>query len=209
MKRHRIVALAVTGVAASLVVGTLVIGSNMGFKKNQPLTAANQDQWVAVPFTGPYANADDLLNLVLGGDGTITRFIPGIPTGFDFWNGSSGNNFAFVPGEAYQFRPGSTSGGTSAIIVGAHDPNQTIPVGGFTTGVDYLVSPPYHTTATNADDLLADLPGLATVTRLIPGPTSAFDFWTGSAGYNFAYTIGDGVLIRPATSSAGYLPAHF
>ena len=68
-KKNRIAALAVTGVVASLVVGSLVIASNMGFKINLQLAPSGQVQWISVPYGGPYTNADDLLNLVLGGNG--------------------------------------------------------------------------------------------------------------------------------------------
>lgn len=207
-KKNRIAALAATGMVASLVVGSLVIGSNMGFKKNQSLTLANQEQWIAVPYTGPYTNAGDLIDLVLNGSGRITEFVPGTPPTVVFWDGSFGTNFAFKPGHAYQFRPGAAAG-TSSIIVGAHDPNAVVPLGGFSGGLDYLISPPYHTTATNAQGLIDEIVGGATVTRLAPGVPPAFDFWTGGFGTNFPYTIGEGIQFRPVLSSAGFTPSHF
>ena len=208
MKKNRIAALAVTGMVASLVVGSLVIGSNMGFKKNQ-LLILGQDQWIAVPMTGPHAvDANSLLTALGGAGGTVTNILPTAPPSVQFWTGSLGDNFAFVPGNGYQFRPG-VAAATSVIIVGAHDPNQIVPAGGFLGGRDYLLSPPYHTTAVNAQGLLDDIPGGGTITRLVVGPVPSFQFWTGSLGDNFAYTIGEGVTIRPIVSSAGFLPSHF
>lgn len=209
LRKNRIAAVAVAGVAATLLVGSLVIGSNMGFKLNKELEAAGIDQWIAVPVTGPYAVADDLLNMVLSGDGTITRFVPSSPPGFQFWTGSLGDNFPLLPGEGYQFRAGATSG-ASTIIVGAHDPNQGVPAGGWLAGVDNLLSPPYHTTATVADDLLGDMPGgTGTITRLVPGVTPGFQFWTGSLGDNFAIEIGEAYLMRAVSPAPGSLFSHF
>jgi hypothetical protein len=205
MRKSRITILAATGVIAALMVGGLVVGSNMGVKGNFALLGG-VDQWFAPPYLNPYVDADGLLKaLAPTMGGTITRFVSTNPPAFQFWNGVSGNglppNFLLEKGEGYQIRPGTNE---TVIIVGSHDPFATIPVGqrgvptsvscpiapcdvppGFTGNIDYLVSVPWHTTYQDADDMLADLPtGVGTVTRIkqVFGGSPVFEFWNGVSG---------------------------
>jgi hypothetical protein len=192
----------------TLGVGGVVIGSNMGFKFNLALSGG-VDQWVSLPYNSPYSNADDVLDALMPGGGTVTRFLPTVPPTVDFWNGSSGVNFATVAGEGLQLNP-LAPGTTNAVVVGSHNPFANVPSGGFISNRDYLIAVPYHTTAQNADDLLADLPSSGgTVTRLIPGTPPSVDFWNGSSGVNFAVVLGEGYVVRVLSDSPGYIPAHF
>ena len=207
-QKSRIKVLALAAVVVTLGVGGVVIGSNMGFKFNLALTGG-VDQWVSLPYNSPYADADDVLDALMPGGGTVTRFLPTAPPSVDFWNGSSGTNFATTAGEGLQLNP-LTPGTTNAVVVGSHNPFANVPAGGFIANRDYLISIPYHTTAQNADDLLADLPSSGgTATRLIPGTPPSVDFWNGSSGTNFSVVLGEGYVVRVLSDSPGYIPAHF
>jgi hypothetical protein len=235
MRKSRITILAAAGVVATLMVGGLVVGSNMGLKGNFALVGG-VDQWFAPPYLNPYVDADGLLKaLTPTAGGTITRFVATSPPAFQFWTGATGNgnppNFLLEKGEAYQIRPNTDE---TVIIVGSHDPFATIPAGqrglpvgpdvppGFVGNVDYLVAVPWHTTYQDADDMLNDLPtGTGTVTRVrqaVGGPPS-FEFWTGVAGNcnvgvtctqpAFGIDLGRGYLVRILSNSTGFSPAHF
>lgn len=209
LRKNRIGLFAVTAVAASLLVGGLVVGSNMGFKMNLQLTRGVA-QWVSIPYISPYANADAVLTNTMPAGGTVTRFLPTNPPSQQFWTGTLGTNFAVVGGEGYQLTPTGTIGTTyNVIIVGSHDPFQTVPAGGFIASRDYLVSIPYHTTFINAGDVLADLPSAGTVTRLLKTSPPSVQFWTGSLGTNFGVVLGEAYNVRVVSNSPGFLPAHF
>jgi hypothetical protein len=227
--KSRIAMLAASGVILALMVGSIVVASNMGFKARFTFTGG-VSQWFSPPYTSPYAVADDLLNAVAPSGGTLNRYIPSSPPVFQFWNGVAGNgsppNFVLKPGEGYDLLPVASS---DVIIVGAHDPFVTVPsaqdglpaVGGnpaggstppgFVGNRDYLVAVPYHTTYQVADDFLKDLPSGGTLFRLdqVPGNPPAFTFWNGVSGTNFTVELGQAYQVRVVTSSAGFTPAHF
>lgn len=231
--KSRIAMLAASGVIAALMVGSIVVASNMGFKARFTLTGGVSN-WFSPPYTSPYASADDLLNAVAPSGGIVNRFIPSSPPAVQFWTGGAGNglpqNFALKPGEGYDIQPNVNE---DVIVVGAHDPFVTVPAGqdglpslggnpaggsippGFIGNRDYLISVPYHTTYQVVDDMLKDLPGGGTIFRLdqAPGNPPAFFFWTGSSGndtpQNFAMELGRAYQVRLLAASAGFTPAHF
>lgn len=231
--KSKIAVLAATGTAAALLVGGLVVASNMGFKGRFQFTPG-QTKWFSPPYTSPYATADDLISVLAPGDNlaSLQRLVPSAPPSFQFWLASGdGNgtpkNFTLKPGEAYQVSVGAAS---DVVVVGAHDPFVTIPTGftapdglpngftigaGFSNGRDYLISVPWHTTYLTADDLLQDTAAQGSVTRLdqTPGNPPAFFFWTGNDGNdspkNFAVELGRGYRVRLLTSTSGFVPAHF
>lgn len=222
--KSKIAMLAATGTAAALLVGGLVVASNMGFKGRFQFTPG-QTAWFSPPYTSPYATASDLLSVLAPGDNAalLTRIIPTTPPGIQFWLASGdGDNFTLVPGEGYQVAVGTAS---DVVVVGAHDPFVTVPAGqpdapggpippGFVAGRDYLVSVPWHTTYITANDFLLDLAAQGSITRreTIAG-NPAFFFWTGSDGNdspkNFAIELGRAYRVRLLTSSSGFVPAHF
>jgi hypothetical protein len=231
--KSRIAMLAASGVIAALMVGSIVVASNMGFKARFTFTGGVA-QWFSPPYTSPYATADDLLNAVAPAGGLINRYVPSSPPAFQFWNGSAGNgvpfNFVLKPGEGYEIQPNASS---DVIIVGAHDPFVTVPAGqdglpaiggnpaggsippGFVGNRDYLVAVPYHTTYQTIDDMLKDMPAGGTIfdLRQAPGNPPAFYFWNGLTGNdvpkNFAVTLGKAYQVRLVSASAGFTPAHF
>jgi hypothetical protein len=209
--KSRIAMLAASGVIAALMVGSIVVASNMGFKARFTFTGGEKNLF-APPYTSPYSNAGDLLAAVAvnsGGIGTVTRRIPVSPPAEQFWNGFDGNgdpkNFLLKPGEGYDVIP---SVDEDVVIVGAHDPFVTVPAGqdglpenaaagiplggsigpGLEIQRDYWVAPPYHTTYVTAQDFRADLPGgldgASTITRIDdqPGVPPAYLFWNGFDG---------------------------
>ncbi|MFQ5767972.1 MAG: hypothetical protein ACE5ID_08320 [Acidobacteriota bacterium] len=236
-RKNRIAILAATGAVAAMMVGGLVVGSNMGLKGRFQLTGG-VDQWFAPPFNNPYVDAKGLLNVLAPtSGGVLTRFVATSPPATQFWTGTAGNgnppNFILEKGEAYQVRPTVSE---DVIVVGSHDPFATVPSGqrgipnpadptnslppidvapGFTKNVDDLVSIPWHTTYATANDLLTDLPNGGTVTRISQavGSPASFEFWNGTGGNasppNFAIDLGRGYLLRVLVTSPGFVPAHF
>ncbi len=225
--KSRIAMLAASGVIAALMVGSIVVASNMGFKARFTFTTGVSN-WFSPPYTSPYTTADDLLLAASPTGGRIERLVPSSPPAIQFWTGSDGNgvpaNFVLKPGEGYDIKPNANS---DVIIVGAHDPFVTVPAGqdgipgggstppGFIGNRDYLFAVPYHTVYQTADDLSKDMPSGGRVTRLdqTPGSAPAFIFWTGSDGNgvppNFLIELGRGYQIRPTQSGSGFTPAHF
>ena len=183
----------------------LFAASNTGFKITWPFTS-NIKYWISIPYNSPYVTADDLLSKILGGGGTVTRQIPLAIPAVEFWTGSAGSNFTVIVGEGYELLRSTTGNG---VIVGSHDPSLQVPQSGFLNQIDYWVSIPYHTRAETADDLLGEMPNGGTVTRMVPGAIQAFQFWTGSSGDNFSIEIGAMYRLRPAGTSAGFIPSHF
>ena len=230
--KSRIAMLAASGVIAALMVGSIVVASNMGFKARFTFDGGVSN-WFSPPYTSPYATAGDLLAVVAPAGGTIERSIPVSPPVIQYWTGTSGNgtpqNFVLKPGEGYDVSPTVS---TDVIIVGAHDPFVTIPAGqdglpdlgsgpggsippGFVGNRDYLIAVPYHTTYQTVDDLLKDLPASGTVTRKdeVSGNPPIYFFWTGTSGndvpQNYAVVLGKAYQVRLVSASAGYTPAHF
>ncbi|MFQ5669725.1 MAG: hypothetical protein ACE5HD_04295 [Acidobacteriota bacterium] len=220
-KKGRIAALIAAGAAVSLLVGGLVVGSNMGFKINLPL-APGQIQWISVPYTGSWTNARELVDILTNKtvsstnpDSTnLQRTLPTSPVSFEFWqfNQTGAVNFSIQEGEGFAVKP-QLGDPTSAIVAGAHDPFQSIPAAGpFVANLLYLISIPYHTTAVNANDILQDLPGqTGTIFRLNPGSTPSFDFWqqpTVTGGLNFPVVLGEAYEVKPQNNGTALL-SHF
>jgi hypothetical protein len=233
--KSRIAMLAASGVIAALMVGSIVVASNMGFKARFQLTGGVSN-WFSAPYTSPYATANDLLNAAAPtSGGQISRYIPSDPPAIQFWTGSTGNgspfNFVLKPGEGYDIVPNVNE---DVVLVGAHDPFVTIPAGqdglpavgsiplggsippGFVPNRDYLVAVPYHTTYAKIDDMLKDMPGASgVITKVVHnvGSPPAYFFWTGTTGNdtpkNFAVVLGQAYLVRVLTASSGITPAHF
>ena len=231
--KSRIAMLAASGVIAALMVGSIVVASNMGFKARFTLDRSVSN-WFSPPYTSPYVTADDLLDACCLTGGEILRTIPTSPVTYQSWNGSQGTgvpqNFVLKPGEGYDIKPTLDA---DFIIVGAHDPFVTVPAGqddvntagddippGFIPLVPYLFAVPYHTTYQFADDVLQDMPGcdVGTPCRIDKkeqtlGQFAVYSSWNGGFGtgipQNFPIILGKAYEIRLASTGAGFTPAHF
>ena len=115
--------------ALVLVVGGLVVASNMGFKFVPNFAVANTDYWVSVPYNNNYTVAQDVCDDVGVSATLVSRF--DTPTSLrQDWTCPFGNNFTVNSGEGLFVRVGAP---TTPTIVGSHDPNLSIPApSGFT-----------------------------------------------------------------------------
>lgn len=192
--------------ALVLVVGGLVVASNMGFKYVPNLNTAGKDFWLSVPYNNNYTVADDVCS-DLGPNATIvSRFDTATSIRQD-WTCPFGNNFAVTSGEGLFVR---VSGPATPTVVGSHDPSLTIPQGGFTVaGSDWYLSIPYHTTAAVADDICTEVGPTATIVSRFDTATGIRQDWTCPFGNNFSINIGEALAVRVSSPTAAFQPAHY
>lgn len=191
--------LLVTAAVLMLIVGTVAIGSNMGFKISIPLAAAGASNWVSIPYYNSYTSASSIYNDITGA-AQVSRWDN--PTGsIQTWAGR-GTDFAVTPGEAYVIKVSSP---TNWIVVGSHNPSLSVSLAA--GGASNWVSVPYHTTATSASVLFTQLgPNAAQVSRW-DNPTGSIQTWAGR-GTDFPITPGEGVVIK-VSSVTPWTPAHY
>ena len=207
MTKHRTVWGLVAGIAVvALVVGGLAVASNMGFKfvPNIPSNGAFN---LSLPWNNNYSNAQSLLtDLRSGGDVTrVAKF--NANSTLTSWDGESGVNFAIEKARSY-IAYGGTNGATP-VIVGSHDPNFTIDIGG---NQAFNAAAPYHQTFSNAQALLTDLRDKGgDVTRVAKFNTnSTLTSWDGESGVNFSLDLGMGVVIYTGGGGVnGYVWPHY
>src|SRR5262245_60969942 len=222
--------LAVVLVAAAMIVaGGVATASNTGFKMNKPLNQSGAGQignnWTSVPYFNPYGNVGAFcLQTGLITSGTLRDTVGDIDpvTGVTttVTCGTAGANArAIVAGRGIRIRrPTTVVGTTSIIIVGSHNPSQSITVPDAGTGAigTLWFSVPYHTTAVTAADLclssgLTSAGGLrATIGRLNPGTgaTTTVSCGTAAAG-TLSLVLGEAVAIREPNGPIRFIPAHF
>ena len=210
MKRSRVFKFLAAGtVGAVLLVGGLVIASNIGVKLIYPLvysgTLGANDFQVSVPFSTPLQTANDLLQAAPGAS-QVVRLNAATNT-FQVWfPGFIGNNFPIVAPEGYMIRL-SPGGNTAVTFVGAHDPS--IVYNYNVANADFLVSIPYHTTWKTANDIFQATPNALAVSQLTAA-TNTFKVWfPGFIGNNFDVVIGEGYRVRVGSSPSVSVPEHF
>ncbi|HET8947783.1 MAG TPA: hypothetical protein VFQ07_12445 [Candidatus Polarisedimenticolia bacterium] len=222
--------LAVVLVAAAMVVaGGVVTASNTGFKMNKPLAPSGAGQignnWTSVPYFNPYGNVGAFCSqtgLITSGTlrDTVADIDPVTGVTTTVTCGTAGaNGRAIVAGRGIRIRrPSTVVGTTSIIIVGSHNPSQSITVPDAGTGAvgTLWFSVPYHTTAVTAADLCLSS-GLtssgtlrATIARLnaTNGVTTTVTCGTAGAG-TLSLTLGEAVAIREPNGPLSFIPAHF
>jgi hypothetical protein len=192
--------------ALVLVVGGLVVASNMGFKFVPNLSVAGADFWVSVPYNNNYTVADDVCTDIGPNATLVSRFDTSSGLRQD-WTCPFGNNFSITSGEGLFIR---VSGPTTPTVVGSHDPTLAIPQGGFTvSGRDWFLAIPYHTTAAVADDICGEVgPNATLVSRFDTGSGLRQD-WTCPFGNNFTINIGEALAVRVGASTPAFVPAHY
>ncbi|MDQ7008511.1 MAG: hypothetical protein Q9Q40_14920 [Acidobacteriota bacterium] len=192
------------GVAVvALLVGSVVVASNMGFKF-VPQIPDGQAFNLSLPWNNNYTNAQSLLT-DLGNVTRVAKFEAN--SAITNWTGTAGVNFGITKAEAYIAYGGT--GGATPVVVGSHDPNYTL---NFTSGQAFNAAAPYHQTLTNAEQLRTDIesqfPG--SLDRLAKFEAdSALTNWTGNAGVNFSLDLGAGVIIYTKTDVSGYQWPHY
>lgn len=222
-KRHAIM----TGAAAAamLLAGSL-FASNMGFKLNKPLDAQGTNgsatgiNNVALPYNQQtnLATAGDLRSDIGAGNVVaISRYLSASDSLATYTNSPAGD-FNLTPTESYLVQ---VSSDVNYIIVGSHDPGLVVNLdasgtNGSQSGInDY--APPYHTTASTAGDLRAELnaalglpandnSAIISISRYLSGSDS-LESYTGG-GSNFSLAPGEGYRIQ-VNSDVSFVPAHF
>jgi len=222
--------LAVVLVAAvMLVAGGVVTASNTGFKLNKPLNQQGAGQignnWTSIPYFNPYGNLGTfcaqtgLLTSGIQRD-TIADIDPvtGATSTVTCGTAAATSRAIFIGRGIRIRRPSTIVGTTSIIVVGSHNPSQSITVpdaGGGAVGTLWF-SVPYHTTAVTAADLCLSS-GLtssgiqrATVQRL-NAATGAFTTVTcgTAAASTLNLVLGEAVALREPNGPLSFIPAHF
>jgi len=226
MNRKMVVGAVLVALAVVMTAGTLV-ASNMGFKLNYSLikadggvTSNSGTNTIALPDNRQTGinNAQQLLaDIGLASCNNVQRHIKSNDS-FLIYTGRLGapatNNFTLTASEAYIV---SMRTSTNYIVVGSDDPAASYQFDRTTAGVSnsglnfYAFN--YHQTATNAQQLLADI-GLAScnnVQRFIKS-SDTFLLYTGRIGAppanNFPLTPGEGYIVSMRTTSV-YSPSHY
>lgn len=211
--------------AASVLVSDQAQASNMGFKMNKIVVATGVpapkgENWIALPYRNPYANAQDIcaalgltastgkVKMVVAADGTQPSH-------------NCGALGAFALPKPYTSVGLIVTNVTAAggIIVGSHagNPPATMTLSPVGTpapkGINYF-SIPYHTTAVTAQDLCVDLglPAGGKIVRLDATVGSQPSHNCGALGA-FNLILGESVQVTfpgasPLVVAAGH-PAHF
>jgi hypothetical protein len=157
-----------------LVSGSMVLGSNMGFKLNMPLPqktglAPQGFNIMALPYLVPYADRQCLCDqLGLSGSAVVQEFDASNGT-LDFYlcgGAACGAAAALTSGTATFITDTGSSG--SAIVVGAHDPAKSIQLECNTSNLpqgDNWVSVPYHSTSASKQALCDEVGPVVTVSE--------------------------------------------
>jgi len=219
-----------------LIVGGTVLASNMGFKfvPNYNLADAAVVYSLSIPLNHNYTDAQSLIadlrtncpnvqyveRMVPTGTGGTRRQWPGLGQG----GTAQGNfNIAALSGEGFFVKLNNATACNSSVIVGSHNPayqynfsatvSANYPSG--RVGKTNLVSIPYHTTATVAQDLWASLgSGNGTfVTRYSGKGGKTIRQWPGlgnggTAQSNFPVVIGESYIVVVPVATL-WTPSHY
>lgn len=221
MKRNHLVALG----AVALLVGGVVVASNMGFKLNKTIAGpgagvASGTQDIGLPFNQQTSlvKASNLRADIIASGATgvsVSRFNP-VTDALQVYSGLSvADDFDLAPAEGYRVK---VSGGSSYIIVGSHDPGLVVSLDGPGTNGSasgtQLYSYPYHSTTSAASQLRQEILNQSgggvsvTVSRFNPA-IDALKVYSGlSVADDFALTPGEGYVIKTSADIA-YVPSHY
>lgn len=218
MSKRTLTAGAIVAVAL-LAVGGL-FASNMGFKLNYELQAdtvlpnlgANT---LALPYNRQ-AGLDTAQQLIDDIGSTVVanvqRYIKATNS-FQTRDAAAGPNFNLQAGEGY-FVFMSTGPTANYIAVGSHDPTLAVNleqagVGGPSDIGATLYAPPYHQTASTAQELINDIgsTNVANVQRYIEA-TNSYQTRDAAAGPNFNLIPGEAYFVFMTTTTS-YTPSHY
>ena len=204
-------------VAVVLVAGGTVFASNAGFKFNMPLVPATGasplgDNYVAIPYFNPYLTINEFCTQTGLGVSNITFFstVNGAPNVIVCGSGA-GDITPFIPGEGFRIRP--QAGIENIIVVGSHDPTQTIllpQAGGDALSGNRWVALPYHTTAATRGDLCTQF-GLVNGSGLltIKPDGTGINLTLCSPTDTTPIVLGESIRVRQPDPPFSVTPAHF
>jgi hypothetical protein len=222
MTKRTYIGVLTVALAVVLAAGGL-LASNMGFKLNYPLQAisagvsASGTSTIALPDNrqaGVNAASSLMNDIGLVNVANIQKFIES-SDGLQLYTGRKGTpgaDFALNTGEGYFVKMNTT---VNYIIVGSHDPSFANPlnaVGGGSASGTNLFSYPYHSTATTASALMADI-GLANVANVqkFLKASDGLQLYTGrkgTPGADFALVPGEAYFVKMNTT-VNYIPSHY
>jgi hypothetical protein len=222
MTKRTYIGVLTVALAVVLAAGGL-LASNMGFKLNYPLVqtsvgvSASGTSTLALPDNRQAGInlASSLINDIgLVNVANVQKFIEGTD-GLQIYTGrkgSPGADFALAAGEGY-FVKMNTS--VNYIVVGSHDPSfqhSLNAAGAGSASGTNMFSYPYHSTATTAAALLADigLANTANVQKFLKA-TDGLQIYTGrkgSPGADFALVPGEAYFVKMNTT-VNYIPSHY
>jgi hypothetical protein len=222
MKRNHVVALS----AIVLLVGGVVVASNMGFKLNKTIVgpsvgvSASGTQDIALPFNQQTSlvNASQLRADIIASGATgvsVSRFNP-VTDALQTYSGiSPADDFPLTPAEGYRVK---VSTGSAYIIVGSHDPGLVVNLDGPGTNGSasgtQVYAYPYHSTSNAASALrqeILDQSGggvSVSVSRFQPVSDSLKTYSGISPADDFALTPGEAYVIK-TTADVAYVPSHY
>lgn len=222
--------MAVVLVAATmLVAGSVAVASNTGFKINKPLVVAGTgsigNNWTSIPYFSPYTNGTVLCQqLGLVSTGAIRAQllkidpITGLAATASCGTLAQTNAFTWNQGQGIRIRNGGTGAPTSAIIVGSHNPSQslTIPDAGNGNIGSFWFAVPYHTTAVTAADVCTSIGmtsagGLRGQIGRLNASTGAFTTVNcgNAAASSLTLVLGEAIRLREPNGPMSFVPSHF
>jgi hypothetical protein len=192
-----------TAAVILVIISTVAIGSNMGFKISIPLVANAKSNWVSIPYYNSYPTAlavfNDVPNCL-----QVTHWTPSTDTPQSVTSVED-PDFALVKGEFVLIK---VSGSTTVnwIVVGSHDPSYNMPLTG--SAKSNWLSVPYHATSTTALTLFSEIPNCLQVTTW-NAATDTPQSVTSVEDPDFAIVAGQGYLVKVSGADATWLPAHY
>jgi hypothetical protein len=210
--KRRVTAVVVIAAAAIIVAGGLM-ASNMGFKLNYPLQAAQVGvsnsgfQSIGLPYNRQVGidTASELLNDIVAGGVSVDSVQKydilsdqNIPYPF--------TDFPLAPGEGYLVKAASTG---SYIIVGSHDPGFNVQLQAAAVGISnsgfQRYAHPYHGVSATASELLDELAPDATSIQkydILTDQNIPYPFT------DFPLVPGEAYLVQ-VSGNKTFVPAHY
>jgi hypothetical protein len=199
----------------------------MGFKLNyQLIGGATGRNTLALPWN-PQVGLDDQFDLIqdINTTGTPTNSVERIES----WEPSDNSVFLYAggatdgPAPALEKAEGlwvKVSAATSYVVVGSHDPGYTVTLlgsgGGALTGTNYY-APPYHSTATDGLDLIADVNN----NGVPPNQVERLEYWRPADNTQLLYAggatdppappfvAGEALFVKVGASNVAYTASHY
>ena len=213
-KNRSLTALFVVAVAVVVLAGGLM-ASNMGFKLNKSLVTASPGtsisgtQLLALPYNRQVGidNASELFGDIGAGNvQNIQKFLTQTDTTQLYTFGSP--DFALEEGFGLLVKMGAD---VNYIVVGSHNPSAVVQLegaGAASVSGTNLYAPPYHSTASMASELFAELgaSNVQNIQKFLTATDTTALYTFGSP--DFALTPGEAYLVKMAQTLA-FSPSHY
>ena len=216
MTKNRSLVVLLVVVALTVVLTGGLMASNMGFKLNRVLVSGSEEtsnsgqQFVALPYNrqvGIDTAKELFIDIELVGTvQNIQKYLTLTDTYQTYGKGD--DDFALEAGQGLLIKMDAT---TNYIVVGSHDPSLQIQLeagGGASKSGTNLFAPPYHGTASNAQDLFIEL-GDTNVQNIQKYLTATDTFQTyGKGDTNYDINPGEAYFVKMNQTKL-YTPSHY